>query len=132
MSALRGDISSIKGLKASLRALPLSVAHDVAQSAAPAMTTLTTDALASKRTVYGDTRPLGADGNPLTLQRSGRTRATMKFVANGTTVRCVLGTPYARYLIGKYGILPNGALPVEWSRRLAEIVAALRPPAVSS
>lgn len=123
--ALRGDLSSIRGLKSSLRALPLSVAHSVAQRAAPAMTELTLAADQAKRTVYGEARPAGVNG-PLSLFRTGRTRSTMRFVSNGTIVRCVLGTPYAKYLIGKYSILPNGALPVAWSRKLAELVAATK------
>lgn len=124
--ALRGDLSSVRGLKSSLRALPLSVAHSVAQRAAPAMTDLTEGAFQSKRTVYGEARPAGVNGNTLALFRTGRTRSTLKFVANGTIVRCVLGTPWAKYLIGKYSILPNGALPAAWSRKLGELVAATK------
>jgi hypothetical protein len=123
---LRGDLSSIKGLKASLRALPLTVAHGVAQRAAPAMTGLTQQAHASGQTVYGDARPPGVDGRPLTLERTGTTKRTLRFTSAGTIVRCVLGTRYAKYLIGKYGILPNGPLPVGWSARLAEIVRETR------
>ncbi len=121
MSALKGDLSSLRKMKASLRALPLSVAHSVSQRAAPALTSLSRQAYDAGRTVYGEARPMGVDG-PLTLERSGRTKETLKFSAIGTIVRCVLGTPYARYLIGKYSILPNGALPVSWSRRLGELV----------
>jgi hypothetical protein len=120
---LRGDLSSIKGLKASLRALPLSVAHSVAQRAAPAMTGLTRQAHASGKSVYGEPYPKGADGRPLTLERTGATKATLRFNASGTIVRCVLGTPYAKYLIGKYGVLPNGAMPVGWTRKLQELAA---------
>jgi hypothetical protein len=120
--ALKGDISSIKKLKASLRSLPLSVAHDVAKRASPAMTSLTLEAFDGGRSVYGEARPAGVDGKPLDLVRSGATRAGLRFTSNGTVVRCVLGQNYVRYLIGKYGILPNGALPVAWSRKLGELV----------
>lgn len=120
--ALKGDLSSIKGLKASLKALPLSVAHSVAQRAAPAMTGLTQGAFASGQSVYGDARPLGADGHRLTLERTGTTKRTLRFTSNGTIVRCVLGTRYAPFLIGKYDVLPNGPLPAGWSQRLAELV----------
>lgn len=121
--ALRGDLSSIAKLKASLRALPVSIAHDVAQRAAPTLTDLTREAFDGGENVYGDARPAGAHGNTLTLNLTGETRRTLRFVSNGTIVRCVLGTKYARYLIGKYGILPNGALPVAWSAALAALVA---------
>jgi hypothetical protein len=42
----------------------------------------------------------------------------MHFEAIGTVTRCVLGPPWARYLIGRYTILPNGDayLPVAWYR----------------
>jgi hypothetical protein len=119
---LRGDLSSIKGLRTKLRTLPVSVAHAVAQRAAPDLTRQSLEALAAGRTVYGEARPAGVDGDRLSLERTGATRETLKFTSIGTVIRCVLGTPYAKFLIGKYGILPNGALPVAWSRRLGEIV----------
>jgi hypothetical protein len=31
-----------------------------------------------------------------------------------------------RYLIGKYTVLPNGAMPVTWKRKLDGIVQAVR------
>lgn len=120
--ALRGDLSSLKGLKGKLKELPRSVAHDVAQRAAPALTSLTRGAFDSGKSVYGDARPQGADGRPLTLERTGATKASLKFSATGTIVRAVLGPRYAKYLIGKYSILPNGALPAAWSSKLAALV----------
>ena len=120
---LKGNLGSIKGMKAALRAMPLSVAHNVAQKAAPAMTALTQAAFTGNQNVYGDARPAGVNGQPLTLVKSGDTQASLKFVANGTIVRAVLGTKYAKFLVGRFGILPNGALPVQWSRRLGEIVS---------
>jgi hypothetical protein len=121
--ALRGNLSSIAGLKQRLRELPTSVAHDVAQRAAPVLTGLARGAFDTRRTVYGEQRPAGVEGNDLTLEKTGATRHTIAFVANGTTIRCVLPTRYARFLIGKYGILPNGAMPVAWSEALRALVA---------
>lgn len=120
----RGTISDIKR---ALQALPLSVAHSVAKRAAPALSDLTIEAFDSGRNVYGDSRPRGKRG-PLTLVKTGETRRTLQFVANGTIVRCVLGTKYAKYLIGKYGVLPNGALPVDWVRALGAIVKETKGP----
>lgn len=125
--ALKGNLASIKALKSKLRELPKTVAIDVARRAAPAVSTLTSTAFESARTVYNDPRPSGVDGRQLTLVRSGRTRDALRFVAVGTLVRCVLPTRWARYLIGKYGVLPNGALPVQWSRRLAELTKETAP-----
>lgn len=58
------------------------------------------------------------DGRELRLVRTGATRAALRFVAVGTVIRCVLGPRYARYLVGKYRILPSGqqAVPFRWRR----------------
>lgn len=124
---VRGDFNSIRGLKSRIRALPLSVSHDVAQRAAPAMTALTQEAFRSGESVYGEARPESVYGGALTLEQTGATARTLRFVAAGTLVRCVLGTRYARYLIGKYGVLPNGALPARWAARL-RLVAETQGP----
>lgn len=122
---LRGDLSQMRGLKQRLRAMPISVAHDVAQRAAPAMTGLAREAFDAGRSVYGDTRPQSkVDGRALTLNRTGATKGTLRFTAAGTIVRCVLGTRWAKYLIGKYGILPNGTLPAQWTKTLQDLTAA--------
>lgn len=123
MAGLKGDLSSLRALRAHVKALPLSLAHDVAQRAGPALTRLTRGAFAAGQNVYGEARPAGVDGRPLSLERTGATRDALGFTANGTIVRCVLGTRYAKYLIGKYGVLPNGPLPAGWSRALAQLVA---------
>jgi hypothetical protein len=112
-------------LKAALRQMPLSIAHDAARRAAPLLTQLTQLAFASGRGVYGEDRGFrypSKSGKPLTLIDTGTTRDTLRFVANGTIVRCVLAKPYMKYLIGKYGVLPNGDLPDWWARKLRVIV----------
>lgn len=129
MAGLKGDLSSLRALKSRIKNLPLSVAHDVAQRAAPVLTSATRGAFDSGRSVYGEPRPLGVDGRQLDLRRTGATAAQLRFVSNGTIVRCVLGPSYARYLIGKYGILPNGPLPADWSRKLGVLVHETKAPA---
>lgn len=119
----RGDLSTFNRLKKNLRALPISLAHDVAKRAAPNMTDFATGAYNSGRTVYDAARPLGVNGNRLSLHRTGDTEKTLRFKADGRIVRCVLGTRYAKYLIGKYGVLPSGRIPARWQARLAELVA---------
>ena len=122
---LKGNLSTLRGLKAKLQAFPLTVRHDVAQQAAPAMTSLTQQAYNSDTTVYGNARPSSeVDGSTLTLDKSGRTKAGLRFVSTGTIIRCALPERYTKFLIGRYEILPNGALPPKWSAKLAEIVAA--------
>jgi hypothetical protein len=122
----RGDFGTLNRLKQNLRALPVSLAHDVARRAAPAMTGLATGAYNSGRTVYDAPRPLGVEGNRLSLHRTGATEGTLRFVANGRIVRCVLGTRYAKYLIGKYGVLPMGRIPARWQARLVDLVSEAR------
>jgi hypothetical protein len=123
---VRGDFASIRRLNRQLRAMPITVAHDIAQRAAPVLTKLAREAHAARRSVYGESRPVGASGEILDLEVTGDTAATLRFEASGTIVRCVLGTPYAKYLIGKYGILPNGDLPAEWEAALVELVRTIK------
>lgn len=120
---VRGDFAKLQKLKANLRTLPASVAHEVAQNAAPDLTSLATKAFDTGRNVYGESRPKGAQGQSLDLEVTGNTRRSLKFDATGTVVRAVLGTTYAKYLIGRYGILPNGALPAAWQAALRDLAA---------
>jgi len=124
---LKGDLGKLRSFKSALQAMPRTLAADVATRAAPEMTDLTQSAFSSGQSVYGTSRPAGVDGQPLDLERTGATKAQLRFVSIGTVVRCVLGPPYAKYLI-RYGILPNGALPVAWAARLRTLVAATPGP----
>lgn len=126
---LRGDPKKLTTFAAKLRALPVTMAAAVASEAAPAMTGLTQGAYSGGQTVYGDARPRGVDGQPLTLHKTGATEAGLRFVSIGTIVRCVLPNKYQRYLI-RYGILPNGGMPAAWRAKLAEIVHAQKGPAL--
>lgn len=119
-TSIRPGNAALSQLKRDLRKMPETLAHDVSQAAAPEMTTLTQQAYTSGQTVYGEPRPLGTDGQPLTLHLTGATQSMLRFAASGRIMRAVLAKPYMRYLIGKYRVLPNGPLPVAWSRRLDE------------
>lgn len=120
---LRGDLGTIRGLKQKIKSLPTSVAHRVASASAPQMTARTRQSYAAGQTVFGDARPAGVDGGQLDLYETGKVSRQLRFVATGTIIRCVLGTPYAKYLIGKYRILPIRTMPDSWVRDLEEIVA---------
>lgn len=124
--ALKGDVRQLSDLKRRLTALPRTMAVDVANRAAPKLTTLTHSAFDAGRSVYGDPRPAGAKGQALTLRNTGAVAGRMQFVALGTTVRCDLGSSYAKFLIGKYGILPNGFLPADWSAALRDLAATTK------
>lgn len=116
-------LRSINSLKRALRNAPLTVTARIAARAAPAMSDLAQDAHASGRTAYGSARPRGVDGEALTLDRTGETRRALSFVATGRDIRTTRLPRYAKYLIGKYSILPNGPLPVAWRERLRDIAA---------
>lgn len=114
----------ISDIQKRLRAAPLIVAHDVARRGAPELTNLTRAAFSSGQTVYGGSRPRGKDGRGLDLVKTGTVQARLGFLNAGTQIRCVLGTRYARFLIGKYGLLPNAkaAIPAAWAAALLGIV----------
>jgi hypothetical protein len=117
---MNGDPRRLKDLAARLRALPKTAAIKVAAKSAPAITALAQSAYDGGTTVYGGARPSGKSG-ALSLVATGRTRATLRFVAVGSIVRVALGTRYARFLIGKYGILPMATLPTAWGEALGRV-----------
>jgi hypothetical protein len=119
---------TLAGLKRTLHEMPLTVAASVADRAEPVLTRETRGAFSSGRTVYGEPRPAGVDGKPLDLKATGDVSRELRFEAIGTIVRCRLGPEYSKYLIGKYGILPNGALPASWKRDLDRLVAETKAP----
>jgi hypothetical protein len=114
-------MTDIRDLKKKIQQLPLTVAHTVAQRAAPEMTRLTKAAYSGGKTAYGGPRPTGTGGRRLGLVRTGATEQSVGFHAAGTVIRCVLGTKYAKYLIGKYQILPSRTIPRDWMLRLRQI-----------
>lgn len=122
--ALRGNPQTLRALAKSMRQLPKTVAQDVAKRVAPVITDKAQAAYSGGVTVYGDPRPAGVHGNALDLIETGDTQARVHFVAIGTVVRCVLPTRQARFLIGKYRIMPLGALPVAWSEAIGAEVNA--------
>lgn len=125
--------TSIRDFKTRLKALPLSVAHEISQQAAPMLTAFLQEANAARVNVYGDPYPRSLDdrrdGEQLTLVATGTTRRQLRFVVDGTLIRCALGPRYAKYLIGKYKILPIGdrtSMPVNWLRALDELVQTVQ------
>lgn len=122
MSAgLRGNPATLKDFGSKLTKISAVLAQATARDAAPALTKESTQAYDVGRTAYGELRPLGENGDALDLVKTGAVRGGMRFAVVGTVVRCVLPENYARYLIGKYSILPNGALPTAWAAKLRSI-----------
>ncbi len=125
MSGVRGSTSTLRKLSKTLRSISAVAAVKIAKKAAPPLTGEFAGDFDAGLTAHGDPRPLGVEGNALSLVQSGDTRRDIKFTSDGgTKIRAVLGTKYAKYLIGKYGILPSGTLPTEWQKLLAKVSEA--------
>ena len=125
-SKFRKGNQALSTLKAKLRALPVSLAHKAAQRVGPALRAFTAESFDAGRTVYGEDRPKGKDGQKLDLEESGATKRTLSYGTQGRVVRVALGTPHAKFLIGKYRILPNGAMPVDWHDEITSIVHTVK------
>ncbi|OFV81995.1 MAG: hypothetical protein A2Y78_00225 [Acidobacteria bacterium RBG_13_68_16] len=116
---------SMREIQASIKRLPITVAHEVATRGAPALTARLQADFDSGRTAYGQPRPLTSAGRVPDLVETGRTRAELAFDSAGTVLRVKLGTPWAKYLI-RFGILPSGAraaMPTAWRKALDAITA---------
>lgn len=121
VSGLRGDIGTLRALKNTLALMPRSVAVDVAAKSAPEITRLAQESFDSGVDVYGRPRKAGVKGQALDLVKTGAVRREMRFTASDTRVVCTIGPNYARFLIGKYVILPIGdrsRIPASWLRVL--------------
>ncbi len=116
-------LRSIQSLKRALAKSAITSVARIASRAAPAMSELAGSAYDAGRTVYGPARPSGVDGQALTLERTGATRRAMNFIATGRDIRTARLPRYAKYLIGRYDVLPNGPLPLAWRERLQTIAA---------
>jgi len=116
---------SLRSFRDRVQAMTVSAAQIVASQAAPELTAAARADFDSGLTAYGAPRPSGVNG-PLSLVATGATRATLGFSSQGTVMRAVLTTPWAKYLVGKYQVLPSGDrtdIPPKWKRSLDGIVA---------
>lgn len=116
MSVRRTGGDSLKTLRERIQSLGVDVATRVADASAGELSSQARSDFDAGRTAYGATRPRGRYG-PLSLIRTGATRASLGFSAIGTAVIARLVPKYAKYLIGKYVILPAGraAVPTKWT-----------------
>jgi hypothetical protein len=123
---MAGGISSIARLRSTIKALPLRIRSAVAKDAEAILNSELSDNFAAGRTVYDTPRPLSVAretiGQPLSLVKTGKTKGALQFVTIGTILRASLGTKYAKYLVGKYKVMPNGALPAAWRSKLETLV----------
>jgi hypothetical protein len=116
-------LATLNKMKSAMRGLPIRVRTAVAKDGESKLTNETRGDFESGRTVFGEPRRLGVKGQALSLVKSGRTAAALRFVAVGTILRAHLPTKHAKYLIGKYKILPSGrSLPAAWRAELESSV----------
>lgn len=120
MSGVRGNIGKLRDFARATRELPHVVRHKVADAAAPLLGTAARASFDAGLTAYDTARPPGENG-PLSLVKSGATRASLGGRANGSLIVMRLGPRYVRYLI-RFGILPRGgaAMPARWSKMLRD------------
>jgi hypothetical protein len=118
-------------------AMPRVAAIEIAKRAAPALTRIMLQSFDAGQTVFGAARPLGTQGNILSLVVTGKARAWLHFNNDGgSRIRAVLPIPYGKYLVGKYTIMPigNQGMPIKWRMTLdtlaAEVLGKLSPSAV--
>jgi len=120
------DLSRLsRQVKGYLKQIGVEGKERIANLGAKSLTEIARKDYLAGRNVYGEARVLGENGNALTLIKSGDTLRDLQFEAKGTRIRVVLGTPYAKYLVGKYRILPvgsGGELPTMWRGAIKIIV----------
>jgi hypothetical protein len=115
-------LATIAAFRSRVRELPLRIQTATAKAGEAVLTQMLQGDFDAGRTVFDSARPLGVKGQPLSLVKTGRTRGHLSFVAIGRILRSHLPTKHARYLIGKYQILPSSRIPAPWSRALTTIV----------
>jgi hypothetical protein len=127
---LKGDLSSLKKLKQTIAQLPQTLQNHVAQEAAGKLNAMILEDYASGKTVYGTSRPLGVNGNSLDLSNTGNAQGSFELYVVGSLIRVRFAVPYAKYLVGKYKVMPNGnePIPVRWRQVLKWIVDSYAPP----
>lgn len=119
--SMRTGIDSINRLKSSIKSMPLKLRTGVAKDAAGYLDIEVRAEFNAGKTVFDEPRPLGVDGEKLSLVFSGKTKSALGFDVTGTLIRAVLGQRYAKFLVGRYRILPQ-KLPPAWAAHITRIV----------
>jgi len=117
--SITGNISSLAKFTAALRELPRTVAIKVASAAAPALTQAALATFNAGEDAYGASWDPGADGQRVTLRKSGSLANGIDYVATGTKLRVRLGVGYAKYQLGKRPAFPRQGAPLPTSYILA-------------
>ncbi len=120
-------MSSLAQFAAKLRQLPTIVAQKVAAQAAPVLTSLVQETFDASENAYGTSWSPGAEGQIVTLKKSGALSRGLSYVAVGTKLRMRLAVSYAKYQVGRRPVAPpqGGSLPVAYSDALARVAASV-------
>ena len=112
--------ANLKKFAASLRELPRVVGHRVAAACAPVLTALVVDTSDAGADAYGAAWAPGANGQTITLRKSGALLNGVRYVAIGSRLRLALTTKYAKYQVGRRPVTPRQgeALPPAYARAL--------------
>ena len=111
---------SLKEFSASLRRLPKVVAIRVAEEAAPEISKLAKGSFDASEDPYGVPWSPGAQGQRITLRKTGALERKVIYAAIGTKIRVALGVVYAKYQIGKRPVFPRqtAGLPLDYVQTL--------------
>lgn len=121
--SLKGNVSSLANLSAKLRQLPRVVAQKVAAASAAALTEIAQGTFDAGEDPYGNTWAPGAEGQRVTLEKSGSLERGLRYVAIGTKLRVALPVKYAKYQVGKRQVFPRAgaALPTDYAKTLEQV-----------
>ena len=118
--------ANLRKFAASLRELPRVVGHRVAAAAAPVLTALVVDTSSTSADAYGAAWAPGADGQTVTLRKSGALLNGVRYVAIGQRLRLALTTKYAKYQVGRRPVAPAQGSPLPPAYAAALDTAARR------
>jgi hypothetical protein len=119
---------SFREIKARMARETIGIETDVARAVAPYLTALARSDFAAGRNAYGEPRKPGFHGR-VTLVDTGAMFELLRFVSFGRILRCALGTPYAKYMIGRFEVLPIGdrtGVPPRWATLIDTALSAVR------
>ncbi len=105
-------IASLAAFSAGLRALPRVVAQKVALEAAPALTDAVMATFSASSEADGTPWAPGADGQKVTLRKSGSLAGKIRYIAIGTRLRVALGVAHAKYQVGRRPLFPKQGDPL--------------------
>ena len=118
-------ITTMNKLKAAIKTMPQRMRTSVARDAAGYLDIEVRRQFNAGSTVFDTPRPLGVDGQKLSLVKSSKVKQSLGFNVAETTISAVLSQRYAKYLVGKYRILPQ-KLPAAWAEYLTKLVQEYR------